>query len=700
MCLVFLIPSAQWLMARASQKPLSGAITVFQESPYWSVYHFEKEQVTREIRAIAYNRTGKTASYFILVKNGSQTLKKIDAGSTEKSPYKKDLLVPLFHNEQVIELYAEQEGKETLLSKKKLSEEPFLARFETMTEPQADPVALGHFLVPRDVLLLTKDTKLTFVFHLLWLGNEKKKVSLEVSPSVLRGLPFHKEVSLRPGALKKVFLEFDLQDAVSGTFRMRFQASPEEQGAGAKVFERTVILEKPADKRPPLFSSARTSLRYDFPVQTHTTQDEYQNVSWEEAWKNGPHEDVVVNFPQGFRYVFWRGASYVPLLSFGNVALTYEWVEAQGEWGRPPGQVRDCVEPLQDKECRFSSVRIVSSNPARITVQWKYKLIDLDYKDPEGERAVETYTFYPNGFGVRYVQAWLVPNAWHEESEFIVVMPAGSNPFEVIEDRGITLLSPDGAKQEMVYPKPDFKWEMGKPTIFRVHLKNVSWTPIMVSAGWENKSVFDGWMSGKRYVSPSYWGDHWPVTRGFLTRQGEPPAFYQSRPTHASLMSTYHKPLRVIPSNPPLVKGGTGGIKEKREWAWLIGAANISDVELTSRARNWLFPPKWKLKTGASVITYAQERRAYQVQIKGKQKKVEIKLSGNETLYEPAFELTFPLGAQPWKKVVVKINGKKLFPDQYASGLEETAQGSVRVVFMKEQLLPGTTVSFIRQTSP
>jgi len=69
-----------------------------------------------------------------------------------------------------------------------------------------------------------------------------------------------------------------------------------------------------------------------------------------------------------------------------------------------------CVEPMSDKQCRFSHVRIIESNDARVVVHWRYAPVDVKYEhsfiDPKTgwfDWVDEYYIIYPNAVGIREI---------------------------------------------------------------------------------------------------------------------------------------------------------------------------------------------------------------------------------------------------------------------------------------------------------
>ncbi|MHC4621552.1 MAG: Calx-beta domain-containing protein, partial [Planctomycetota bacterium] len=136
------------------------------------------------------------------------------------------------------------------------------------------------------------------------------------------------------------------------------------------------------------------------------------NNKFDEYWRVGDHTDVVVQFDNNaHRFVFWRGTNYGPhWVSDTNETLYSNWYGTQfverraSEWG----ENGCCAEPMQDWDCRYAHARIISSNPARAIVQWRYASCDPDYDivrdgsgDVWGDWDEEYFTIYPDAISVR-----------------------------------------------------------------------------------------------------------------------------------------------------------------------------------------------------------------------------------------------------------------------------------------------------------
>jgi len=73
-------------------------------------------------------------------------------------------------------------------------------------------------------------------------------------------------------------------------------------------------------------------------------------------------------------------------------------------------------------------------------VRWSYQSCDFRYK-VWGDSAVEDFYFYPDGFGTRVLSLQSAPEGDYELSEFIVLTPPFSYPFDVLPPNMVDILS-------------------------------------------------------------------------------------------------------------------------------------------------------------------------------------------------------------------------------------------------------------------
>jgi hypothetical protein len=335
---------------------------------------------------------------------------------------------------------------------------------------------------------------------------------------------------------------------------------------------------------------------------------------WDRLWRTGDLSDVLVRFADhDGRLVFWRGTGFVPCWVTGNgIWYTNEWTET---WGN---DVSSCAEPLMDRDCRFSHVRIIENSPARTVVQWRYALVDADYKfvardvDGRGEWTEESYVIYPDAVGIRKIDLFYSkPLRDHDWEEAIVLLSPGQHPDDVIEDPEVTLLNMRGESRDYSW-RTDLPLEMKEPAGANIHVVNLKsrLKPFyIVDPGpFETKegkyeapyfrsyaaSMAKGWRPDP--VPSIYgWWDHWPVTpvpgdgRWVVTND---------KPSHFNLTTYTQWKDHALDDR----------VKSR---IMLHGLAEGDPGALVALAKSWLQPPA--LKTASADARYDPAQRAYVV---------------------------------------------------------------------------------------
>lgn len=222
-------------------------------------------------------------------------------------------------------------------------------------------------------------------------------------------------------------------------------------------------------KGPGRFGAYYTRLNYD--------------AAWEEPWRVGSHADVVLRFENGgHKFVFWRGTSYVPCwVSANDIWYTNEFVERHGA---DSPNTKGSVEPISDKQSRFSHVRIIENTDARVVIHWRYAPVDVGYNHPFIEPSTgwsdwvdEYHTIYPDAVGVRKITAYTSrPDLWMEWQESIVINPPGTMPEDNIELGAITVANMQGESKTYSWTKegsPQFIDPPKGVNIVKVNLKSI-----------------------------------------------------------------------------------------------------------------------------------------------------------------------------------------------------------------------------------
>ncbi|MBN2377842.1 MAG: hypothetical protein JXD22_15705 [Sedimentisphaerales bacterium] len=256
---------------------------------------------------------------------------------------------------------------------------------------------------------------------------------------------------------------------------------------------------------------------------------------WDRKWRVADHADVVVQFDSmPCKFVFWRGTSYIPCwVSENGIWYTNEFCETSG------GGTEGCAEPMSDKHARYSHVRIIESNDARVVVHWRYALTDVHYSiaftDPQtnwGDWVDEYYTIYPDGVGVRKILLWTSRmDIWHEFQECIVINQPGTSPDQNLELAALTIANLQGQSKDYVWSsrgEPQFIEQPKQACLLRVNLKADYKPFLMVKPEIADIAPYGGHAPNSQF---NCW-DHWPVSQD---KSWTRVATEYDKPSHTSL---------------------------------------------------------------------------------------------------------------------------------------------------------------------
>ena len=328
---------------------------------------------------------------------------------------------------------------------------------------------------------------------------------------------------------------------------------------------------------------------------THTRLDYYE--TWDNLWRSGQYADVVVGFDRlPTKFVFWRGVSYIPMMvNESNQWFTHEFNET-GFTATAPG---DC-EPMSDKACRDSHVRVIENNPARVVVHWRYRLENPDYHWANvddhgwGDIADWHYYIYPDGVAVKIMRCYSSkPATWHEWNEQIVVLGEGQHPESVISKVPVmTLIDRAGKATDYDWnpdpPKPQYMGQM----IQMIHFTG-KYHPFAIQ-DFKGGDIYRGertWYS----VFPSW--NHWPTSQ--VNSSGRNASF----PDRAAHSSISHLSW-------PMNSQQQGNVSYQEE-ILMEGMSDQPAASLAPLARSWLDAPAVTDLSGGTSQGYDRTHRAY-----------------------------------------------------------------------------------------
>lgn len=371
---------------------------------------------------------------------------------------------------------------------------------------------------------------------------------------------------------------------------------------------------------------------------------------WERQWPVSEVADVVVRFDdQEPRFVFWRGTSYIPCwATYDGAWFTNEFFERRG--GAESGTV-SMVEPMSDKQCRYSHVRILENTDARVVIHWRYAPTDLEYSmafmDEEshwGDWADEVYYLYPDAVGTRKATLFTsAPDEWIEYQESIVINPPGTMPDDNLSLAAVTLLNLQGDSRTFVWGEqggPEFDHLPANVCIQRINLKTADKPFTIVPPDEVGIESYGGQAPGSHF---NVW-DHWPVSQvKSHTRVGTS----AENPSHTSLSHLTWQPFAQD--------------EQSKTWIMLHGMTEADDNALVSLAKSWIQPPDLQLQSDDfSYKGYDAAQRAFIVECtkSDKPSSLNLKLSAGpeQPLVNPAFVI------QGWGRsgVSIKKDGKTL----------------------------------------
>jgi hypothetical protein len=396
--------------------------------------------------------------------------------------------------------------------------------------------------------------------------------------------------------------------------------------------------------------------------------------AWDSLWKIADHADVLVRFDEfDHRFVFWRGTSYIPhWATYAGAWYTNEFFERRGHLGG----CNSMCEPMSDKQCRYSHVRIIESTDARVVVHWRYSPVDLDYLQPYrdkmtgwGDWVDEYYTIYPDSVGVRKatIHTGSPLEHWIEYQEAIVINQPGTMPEENINYDAVTFANLQGESKTFIWTEkggPDFDDAPKQPCIQLINFKN-PYKPFSVV---NPDGVRIKPYSGQDGDSHFHWWSHWPVAQ---EKSDTTVAESAVNPSHSSLSHTTWKQYTQE------------GIS--RTWIMLHGMTNKPAAELAPLAKSWLSAPWMRLRSGAfRAKGYDQTQRAYVLacEKRGKPSKLELGLtaSAQSPVVNPAFVV------QDWgaSGASLRIDGKRVARGRdFRFGHHRTVESNDLVVWFK-----------------
>jgi hypothetical protein len=354
----------------------------------------------------------------------------------------------------------------------------------------------------------------------------------------------------------------------------------------------------------------------------------YTHLPYYETWDNlfrfGAYPDVVVGFDRvPTKFVFWRGVSFIPMM----VNESNQWfTEEFNETGFTPDAPGDC-EPMSDKACYDSHARVLENTPARVVVEWRYRLANPDHYWANydaatgwGDIADWYYYIYPDGVATKLMRCYTSkPDSWYEWDEQIAVLSPGQHPETVIRKTPVMTLV-DGAGKSSSYdwnpnpPNPDYPGSI----IQMIHFTG-QYSPFAIQ-NFDRGDIYRGernWYS----VFPSW--NHWPIAQ--INSSGRNASF-PDRAAHSSISHVFWPYYATQDGKVPFL-----------DKILMEGMTDLPAVSLTNLAKSWLHAPHLEALTDCRSADYDSPQRAYVLAATGPAPSFRLAASAEQPVCNPCF---------------------------------------------------------------
>ena len=395
---------------------------------------------------------------------------------------------------------------------------------------------------------------------------------------------------------------------------------------------------------------------------------------WDALWRGSEYPDIVVRFDNSpIKYVFWRGTGYIPaVVNEKNMWMTDQSLE---HWG-----TGECYEAMGDKQTRYTHVKIIESNAARVVIHWRYALAGIKHQFlPEDEHgwsdyADEYWTIYPDGIAARKQVLWSSRYEKDKGSmqwqETIFFCQPGTKPQDNVDMDALTLMDMQGNKKT-------YNWENGPPKLKMFN--EPKYQPIEYinfKAAYKPFNIFDekrvcqpfSFGNMKEYTTIPNW-NHWPVQQ--IASDGTN-AVAPDKPSHSSLTGSNGK-MQIVEKK-----------AEGVYWASSLKGMTDKPIDsLMALAKSWNNAPTISILKNIANAVYDKYSRAYQITLTNTTTK-QILFTVNASAASPLYNL--PLVIENWNvnTASVSINNKilKIGKDFYVSNVAGLDNNKV-VLFIK-----------------
>jgi len=198
-------------------------------------------------------------------------------------------------------------------------------------ESVINPVDLGTILVPHGWLLLGPGQGGGLEIAAICRDRDEPEARVRAFFRSDPGRETAAEVALQKGQKRGLAFKFPEPSKTLDRDELQVALVADRGEVLAAKSIPAMLVQKPP--RWPRFGAFYTKLRYDAPISVRDPRTgTFSSLKYEDGW-DPALQDVVVSFPKGARFVFWRGSSYIPFWAGKyNTGACYEWAEGRTLW--------------------------------------------------------------------------------------------------------------------------------------------------------------------------------------------------------------------------------------------------------------------------------------------------------------------------------------------------------------------------------
>ncbi|HIJ71582.1 MAG TPA: LamG domain-containing protein [Planctomycetes bacterium] len=234
---------------------------------------------------------------------------------------------------------------------------------------------------------------------------------------------------------------------------------------------------------------------------------------YDRSFRMGAFADVVVTFDtHPFTLTYWHGINYYPIWwSENDIGIMHEAAEVHGPKG--------CQEAMMDRQCRYSHVRIVENNQARIIIHWRNALNNIDYElihEDEmtgwGSWSDDYYTIYPDGVTARKIVLYSSRlDEWHSFEQDNFVLQPGLWPDDILHKEAGILANLKGEESCLSWESGFPEGEQVEDPVILVYNIKAQYKPYMITQPGVGRPTVEG--AEIPWPWCYHWWNHWPAAQ-------------------------------------------------------------------------------------------------------------------------------------------------------------------------------------------